>query len=455
LVTLRLLLAIGTLSACSFEARFDGTGYRCGTGDTCPSGQMCVDGYCRTGNDLPDSGTSDPDADVTTPDGAVTAGRCGGMQLLADDFADGTVGPLWYSWADTGAATVETGGHMAVQVQAGTADAWAGYSSASIYDLTDSALEAEVSQVGAVYTVLEARSWDDPRAQLLVENGDTLTAAVYNTGNNGVRNTTPYVADQHRFWRIREAGGTLYWETSADRGEWAELHSETNPFPPDHVHGIIAGGGQVAAGPDEMRFEQVSPGPAPAGYCAAATLVDDFATAPLRPLWDPWSDADCTVLEAAGELNFAFNGTGDSWCGAESFHTYDLRDSEVVVEVSQASVDNNYLSYVYVSVPRDSTTRLEIGMENGGLWLEQDLDDAEQDYAEVDWNATDHRFWRIANQDDKVILSTSPDGTTWTHHVTATPLFDLSAVKIVIAAGAWGAGPGNAVTTRFAGVNVP
>jgi hypothetical protein len=278
---------------------------------------------------------------------------------------------------------------------------------------------------------------------------------VYNVADDGVRNSIAYDADAHRYWRIREAAGTTYWETSADRTDWAELHSEANPFPPEHVHGIVSGGGQVSGGPDEVRFERVSPGSPPAGFCAADTLHDDFAATPLRPLWDPWSDADCTVLEVAGDLTFAFNGTGDSWCGAESFHTFDLRDSDVVIEVSQAAVDNNYLSYLYVSVPRDPTTRLEIGMENGGLWLEQDLNDVEQDYEEVAWNATDHRFWRIASENDNVLLSTSPDGATWTHHVTATPLFDLSAVKIVIAAGAWGAGPGNAVQTRFAGVNAP
>jgi hypothetical protein len=452
-VTLRLLLAIGTLAACSFEARFDGTGYRCGTGDTCPSGQMCVDGYCRTGGDLPDSGTSNPDADPGAPDGSVTAGRCGGLQLLADDFADGTVSPLWYDWADTGTSVTETGGQLLVNIAAGTADAWAGYSSASLYDLTDSAFEAEVAQVGGVYTILEVRSWDAPRAQLLVENGTTLIAGVFNTADEGQRNSIAFAADQHRYWRIREAAGTTYWETSPDRADWTELHSEANPFPPEHVHGIVSGGGQVSAGPDEVRFERVSPGPAPAGFCAADTLHDDFAATPLRPLWDPWSEAGCAIVEAVGELTMSFDGTGDVWCGAETWHTYDLRDSAVVFEVSNAPVDNNFLSYINITVPRDPTTRFEIGMENGGLWFEQDLDDAVQDYEEVAWNATDHRFWKVANVADKVILSTSPDGSTWTDHLTASPLFDISAVKIVVAAGAYGVGPGNAVQTRFARVN--
>ena len=39
---------------------------------------------------------------------------------------------------------------------------------------------------------------------------------------------TPYSATNHRFWRIRETSGTVYWETSPDGSTWTTQRSETN-----------------------------------------------------------------------------------------------------------------------------------------------------------------------------------------------------------------------------------
>lgn len=447
-----LLLAAGH-AGCSFQSNFDGTNYRCGVGDVCPSGFMCVDGYCRT------SGADDggPDGasggDGGGPDASVTA-RCGTISLLDDDFEDSVTGVQWWKWADSGVVVNETGGQVVAQIAAGTADAWGGYTSSALYDLTDGTIETTVAQVGGRYTILELRSFDGPRAQLLVEDGTSLLAGVYSTGNDGVRATATYVPSTHRHWRFREHNGWLYWETSPDGNGWTELHSETLPFPPDHVHGIVSGGGQLAAA-GEAQFDHVNPDPFDGRFCPGTALSDDFSAAPFRPLWDDWTETGCTMTETGGEVVMDFTGAADVWCGASSSHIYDLRGSSITWEVSAAASASMFLTYVQVIVPGDDTTRLEIGMEDGTMWFLQDVASVDTGYAEATFSASNHRFWRLAESAGRALFQTSPDGTGWTTQLDVASAFDLSEVVAIIGAGTWGTGPGTAVTTRFAGVNAP
>jgi hypothetical protein len=377
------------------------------------------------------------------------------MALLRDDFEDGVVGPQWYDWYDTDVTLAETGGHLAVQLPAGSADTWGGYSSAALFDLTGSALEAEVSQVGGVDTVLEVRSWDLPRAQLLVEAGSQLIAAVYDTADEGVRAMIDYDGTAQRYWRIREQDGTMYWQYSSDRSDWMTLHSESNPFPPGDVHGIVAGGGQLAAAASELRYEQVNPDPAGAGYCPTTDFSDGFTAGELRPRWDPWSATGCTITPTGGALVMAFTGDPDVWCGASTFHHFDLRDSAVVIEMDQVPSLTQFVTYAQVMKPRDDTTRFEIGMESGTIWFEQDVADTSTDYADTTWSAADHRFWRFSAVGTEVHLDTSPNGTDWTPQLTATAGFDVSQVDIVVGSGNYASAAIAPATVRINGVNAP
>ena len=440
-------LAAVALAACSFDADLV-PGYQCGEGGSCPAGQLCVDGYC-----VVDPAAADAGADLdAAPDGAVPAGRCGTISLLQDDFEDGAFDWRWDPWEEPGAVVVETGGAVEIDTEAGVLDAWAGVTAARWYDLRDGAFSAEVIDVGGEYTVVEVRDVADVSAQVTHRNG-VLEAAVYGVPDDGVRVEIPYVPADHRYWRLREEAGRLHWETSPDRGTWTSFHDEALPLAPEHVRGMLAIGGQQVTA-TEGRFGDVNlDAPAGLAYCPAADLIDGFDDGLLEPHWDPYTDPGCTVLEVAGGVSFAFAAGAEGDCGIQSEHLYDLRDSSLTVEAVGLPTDPAMSTFIQAQTPHDSTTRLEIEMNDGELDVEQQLEDVDVMQVIVPYDPVDHRWWRIRGAGGRIYLEASPDGAAWTILLEDDAAFDLSALRLEVGAGTVSPGPASPTMIRFDQVN--
>jgi hypothetical protein len=448
LVRSALLAGLATLAACSFDGRI-GPGFQCAPGDRCPAGQTCVDGVCVA---------SDGGVDDAGPDGGLPSARCGLLTLLQDDFEAGEIGPLWWPWNEAGVSIDVTGGHAVIDIDAGTGAGWGGLTSTFYYDFHEGVIEAEITEVGGRYAVVEARAHTGERAQILVEETAPgqreLIAGVYRTPTPGVRAAIPYVPAAHRFWRLRAADGRIHWEYSADRVQWSELHREAAPFPVDHVRGILAGGGQRATA-TRIRFADVNAA-APAGlrFCPAASFRDDFAAPPLDPLWDDWRSAGCTVQEADGVLRMTFDGDGNDWCGIHSAHLLDLQGSSFAIDARDAPGVPYFQTYIEVANPRARDDYLLIGREAGQWVAEQVVGGSAVSTRGLAYQADAHRWWQLRGDDDgQVFFETSPDGASWTARWDAPAMFDLSQVYIAIGAGHWPPGPGSVVTVEVPDVH--
>ena len=443
-----LLLAV--LAACSFQGGLP-PGLQCGEDDRCPEGQQCVAGYCSV------EGDPEPDADPTTPpdaapDASEPAARCGTIELVADDFEDGVRAPFWMQWSDSGVTIDERDGALVIDVPMGTATGWAGYTSRYLHDLRDAAFEAHVAETGGRYTVLEVRSHLDVKAQMLVEAGE-LVAVVLNTADEDRRAAIPYDPTTHRYWRIREAAGTIAWEHSVDRITWNELHAEPAPFDPAHVWGILAGGEQLAA-PSTIRFADVN-GAAPAGlrYCPASELVDDFDGAEFAPTWDFWNDTGCTTTRADGNLRLSYTGVADAWCGISSAHLFDLRGSAIVIDAGGTPSAPSFITYFQVNPPDGLDSIVELGHNENQLQAVHRDDGITAQQSGVLFDPVAHRYWRIRGDATRVYLETSPDLQAWTKHLDVIPSFDASRVEVMIGAGRYGTTDDAPVVVDVAAVN--
>jgi hypothetical protein len=254
---------------------------------------------------------------------------------------------------------------------------------------------------------------------------------------------------------MREQGGTLYWEHSADRASWAELHSEPVPLPTEHVMAFLSGGEQLATA-SQIRFDDINLAASDQlVYCPAEQLVDDFLGTALGAQWDYWEGGACTTTVFDGDLVFDFtNGTGSEWCGVESRHVFDIRDSAVILDAGGAFGANNLITYFQAMERGDDTTHLEIARDDDTvLKVEQLIGGVIQSGTTRTYNTTNHRYWRIRGAGGRVYFDTSPDRSTWTTHLEDDAAFDLSQVIIVIGAGHYAGGPGTPVTTQLWGLN--
>jgi hypothetical protein len=111
-----------------------------------------------------------------------------------------------------------------------TNDGYAGYYSNASYDLTGSSVKVEVLQpltVPGGNTYLRAGHSND-NVRLMATNGKLICIQMVGGVTTNLA-SVPYDAVKHRWWQLREFGGTTYWEVSSDGEYWNTLFSKSNP----------------------------------------------------------------------------------------------------------------------------------------------------------------------------------------------------------------------------------
>jgi hypothetical protein len=140
-------------------------------------------------------------------------------------------------------------------------------------------------------------------------------------------------------------------------------------------------------------------------------LADDFADGVRGAIWEDWSDPEASVLESGGELILREPaGAGDHTVEYASAAWYDLKDSQVTVEVPQITVDS---AYTVFNADHDSSNWIAMSTRAGELRCDVVVDGAEN-RSRLPYSATDHRFWRISESSGRVLFKTSANGTDWT-----------------------------------------
>ncbi|MCC6994427.1 MAG: hypothetical protein IT370_07350 [Deltaproteobacteria bacterium] len=146
---------------------------------------------------------------------------------LTDDFNDGVVGRPWGIYRDGSGALAETGGVVVETVPVNAAGGATLYSRQA-FDLQSSMLTVRLAQsVNPATSALATLRIEVPGhyADLTVQNGqlgvgyDDMTLA-----------TMTYVPATHRWLRLRESAGQLFWETSADGVTFTPRLTRATPF---------------------------------------------------------------------------------------------------------------------------------------------------------------------------------------------------------------------------------
>ena len=149
---------------------------------------------------------------------------------LVDNFNDNSIDPaLWSVYG----GTREVNQRIEIRIPgSASGSSYAGAQSVATYDLTGSEVWVELVQP------FSARVGGEAYLQATASAGNVVAATV-SEGNliavQGVGGTfthlvtEPYDPARHRWLRLRERGGTTYWETSPDGCEWELLHGRANP----------------------------------------------------------------------------------------------------------------------------------------------------------------------------------------------------------------------------------
>lgn len=213
---------------------------------------------------------------------------------LRDDFTDNVIGELWLNaFVPSGSATrAETGGQARFTLPSSTAGIHqAGYQSSATYDLTGDGVSINVDTM--VSTSVSATA-----ALTLFDNADVttwvriaqLSGTLYFQKNLAAGTTTlasvSYSSSTHKYWRIRESAGTIFFDTSSNGTSWTNRASVTTALSIPVTAVIVridATCGNVAS-PGSFRVEEMNAiYPAPSSTWRETT-ADWSITNRLRPI---------------------------------------------------------------------------------------------------------------------------------------------------------------------------
>ncbi|MFD8142521.1 hypothetical protein [Streptomyces sp. NPDC059708] len=149
------------------------------------------------------------------------------LATLVEPFTASTLNTaLWNSI--TGTATLDPNVDLVTLAQPITSGATNSFGSTNLYDATSSSLYALVTAVangnGYTKTALVLRVDASNSVALRVESG-LLRFALQTAGFTATTTLGIYDAHTHRWWRLREAAGTWYADTSADGITWTNQTS--------------------------------------------------------------------------------------------------------------------------------------------------------------------------------------------------------------------------------------
>lgn len=186
--------------------------------------------------------------DDASPD---TPAACATM--FADDFGDDSFTPLWTVANGTDVTVAESGGVATIALAINAADAYGEILSACRHDMRDREVSLEILAVPD----------GDPKAEMFLElaiDGANRLGIDYFDNNlqqyhrvgdvYTALDTISFDALAHRFWRLREVAGEMFWQSSPDRLVWIDRASVSTPLDVSAVLvGIHAGTFDAATSP--------------------------------------------------------------------------------------------------------------------------------------------------------------------------------------------------------------
>lgn len=142
------------------------------------------------------------------------------LATLTDDFQDGVIDPsLWVATA----GVAESGGRLIITPNTSRPycrTATASYSLIGSQVVTDIPTITANGSTGTLQSAIELSTADASGRLIMRKYANELQVVKYESGVTTGLSFTPYNATTHRFWRVRESGGIVYWETSATGSGW-------------------------------------------------------------------------------------------------------------------------------------------------------------------------------------------------------------------------------------------
>lgn len=168
------------------------------------------------------------------------------LDKLKDNFNDNSIDPAkWTKFEANGATYAETGRRGKVTFPAsGSSGTDGDITSVNSFDLSESNAILQVLEIPSSSTDADAElriyTDSDNWFRFITEAGG-LYFQRRRLGSQGTVDSTTFNAVTHKWWRLRESGGVIYWDTSPDGKVWTNRASYTHTMDVSKMKVLIAG----------------------------------------------------------------------------------------------------------------------------------------------------------------------------------------------------------------------
>lgn len=353
--------------------------------------------------------------------------------FLYDDFSSDS--GLWWS-TNEGVTGVVSGGRMEIRAT----DAYDGVWSYDTYDLTGSHYAVKLVEnasegLGSITTTFTVDADGSNMFEFEIGGGPagSVTMREKLAGSTTTTSTT-YDAAEMVWFRLREASGTIYWETSADGDTWDVQRSKSTSMTLTATYFQFGGGywdsetSFTSAFVDDFNLYD-----GPPIRPKTDTIQDDFSTQDTST----WSGYDGTNVKVVDGSLYVYSYP-DEYLGLITNGSYDLTDSQICIRIEQNRDpgDGNFVSGLNATVNGDNNNRVAIEWDGTYIYFIEVVGGTPSSTATA-YKAERHKWLRIRESAGTVHWETSIDGVLWTNRRSKSTTLDLTNVKPLIRTGAY------------------
>lgn len=185
------------------------------------------------------------------------APSCADLEALRDNFSDGVTDPQWTTNIEPPVTVAETSGTLEIRLLA-----YGEYGSTCRFDARDKRVFVEVLGVPDPAPVGGEMFFElilDGANRVGIGERQNMIGFYRRIATVYVETPLPFSTVQHRHWQLREASGTMFWETSPDAVTWTVQRMEPTPIDLSNVQlRLVAGTYATSAGGGEAVFDNVN-----------------------------------------------------------------------------------------------------------------------------------------------------------------------------------------------------
>jgi hypothetical protein len=211
------------------------------------------------------------------------------LSTLVDAFTAGSINATLWNNVTPGAATLDTVNDLVTLAVGTTNGTFNNFATNGPYDATGSSIYAQVTAPpngnGGITTYLKLQADANNLIQIQLASGGAFSVFTRNAGTWTGTNLPTYDPHQHRWWRLREVGGSFAVDASPDGYNWATLATVAYTWSPTAV---------------SVWFQTGTSDTEPSGMVATIENVNTMLGGPVNPNWPTVEDAWGPLWNAGG-----------------------------------------------------------------------------------------------------------------------------------------------------------